>query len=174
MANVFNSFYSDLGSSIEQKIPKSQKSYSSYLNTPINSTFNATLCTETEIAAIISNFGIKKASGPNSFPTNILKEFSAQLTYPLLCRRGNMWKDFVLVFSPAHHLAAHYLVHVICRCLLLVHSPTCLCHTKVNITIAHMTDQTPAYWQNATDSVLPVAWGLFQPSLQKCQGEYPL
>ena len=83
MANVFNSFYSNLGSSIEQKIPKSQKSFSSYLNTPINSTFNATLCTETEIAAIISNFGIKKASGPNSFPTNILKEFSAQLTYPL-------------------------------------------------------------------------------------------
>ena len=83
MANVFNNFYSNLGSSIEQKIPKSQKSFSSYLNTPINSTFNATLCEETEIAAIISNFGLKKASGPNSFPTNILKEFSAQLIYPL-------------------------------------------------------------------------------------------
>jgi len=83
MANAFNNFYSNLGNSIEQKIPKSQKCYSSYLNTPIYSTFFALPCDETEIKAIISNFGTKKASGPYSIPTNLLKEFSNLLTYPL-------------------------------------------------------------------------------------------
>lgn len=40
-------------------------------------------CDESEIATIISNFGLKKASGPNSIPNNLLKEFSSFLTYPI-------------------------------------------------------------------------------------------
>ena len=83
MANAFNSFYSNLGNSIEQKIPKGRRSFSSYLDIPINSNFHALPCDESEIASIISNIGIKKASGPNSIPTHLLKEFSTLLIYPI-------------------------------------------------------------------------------------------
>jgi len=67
MANTFKIFYLNLGNSIEQKIPNSQQSFLSYLDI-------------TEIATIISNFGLKKASGPNSIPNNLLKEFRSLLT----------------------------------------------------------------------------------------------
>ena len=83
MANTFNNFYSNLGNSIEQKIPNSQQSFLSYLDTQTNNIFHAIPCDESEIATIISNFGLKKASGPNSIPNNLLKEFSSLLTYPI-------------------------------------------------------------------------------------------
>ena len=83
MSNIFNEFYSKLGHNIEQKIPNSNKSFMSYLNSPTNHTFELTACSEPEILEIISSFGINKASGPNSIPTNLLKEFSACLAEPL-------------------------------------------------------------------------------------------
>ena len=83
MSNVFNEFYSELGHNIEQKIPNSNKSFMSYLNSPTNHTFELTACSEPEILEIISSFGINKASGPNSIPTNLLKEFSEYLVKPL-------------------------------------------------------------------------------------------
>ena len=83
MANTFNDFFSNIGNSIEQKIPKSQRCFSSYLNTPINNNFNLQPCNEIEIRNIISRLGSNKASGPNSIPTNLLKEFSEFLVHPL-------------------------------------------------------------------------------------------
>jgi len=83
MANSFNNFFSNIGNSVEKKIPRSQKCFSSYLTTPINSTFNITLCNEIEIKNIISNLGVNKASGPNSIPTSLLKEFSSLLIEPI-------------------------------------------------------------------------------------------
>jgi len=83
MANAFNNFYSNLGNSIEQKIPISQRNFSSFLGSPLNSSFYCTPCDESEIHSIISNFGINKASGPNSIPTCLLKEFSSLLMYPI-------------------------------------------------------------------------------------------
>ena len=83
MSNIFNEFYSQLGHNIEQKIPNSNKSFMSYLNSPINHTFELSPCSELEILEIISSFGNNKASGPNSIPTNLLKEFSAYFVEPL-------------------------------------------------------------------------------------------
>ena len=83
MANVFNNFYSNLGNSIEQKIPISQRSFSSFLDSPLNSSFYGSPCDESEIHSIISNFKTNKASGPNSIPTCLLKEFSSLFTYPI-------------------------------------------------------------------------------------------
>ena len=40
-------------------------------------------CNEDEIIAIISNFGNRKSSGPNSIPTNLLKEFVHHFAKPL-------------------------------------------------------------------------------------------
>ena len=49
----------------------------------INNHFNTQPCNETEIGTIISKLGSNKASGPNSIPTNLLKEFSEFLVHPL-------------------------------------------------------------------------------------------
>jgi hypothetical protein len=74
MANAFN-FYANIGNSIDPKIPKAQKSYMNYLTEPVTSIFQHAPCTENEIKSIIDNFGSNKSSGPNSIPTNLLKEF---------------------------------------------------------------------------------------------------
>ena len=83
MANTFNDFFSNIGNTIEQKIPKSQKCFSNYLDTPINNNLHIQPCNEIEILNIISKLGSNKASGPNSIPTNLLKEFSTLLAYPI-------------------------------------------------------------------------------------------
>ena len=75
MANAFNNFYANIGNSVEQKIPKTQKSHMTYLLNPNTHTFEHTPCTETEIKTIINTFGVNKSSGPNSIPTNLLKHF---------------------------------------------------------------------------------------------------
>ena len=83
IANTFNTFYANMGSNIEKKIPKVQRCHSTYLNPQIHTQFDAQPCDDNEILAIISNFGTNKASGPNSIPTNLLKEFSAFLIPPI-------------------------------------------------------------------------------------------
>ena len=83
MANAFNSFYANIGNSIENKIPNSQTNFTHYLNQPVTSTFTPTLCTDSEIKAIIADFGVNKSSGPNSIPTNLLKEFSSLFIPPI-------------------------------------------------------------------------------------------
>ena len=83
MANAFNNFYANIGNSIEQKIPKTQKTHMAYLSNPTNNIFEHTPCTEIEIKTIINNFGVNKSSGPNSIPTNLLKEFCPLFSYPL-------------------------------------------------------------------------------------------
>ena len=83
MANAFNNFYANIGNSVEQKIPKTQKSHMTYLLNPNTRTFEHTPCTEIEIKTIINTFGVNKSSGPNSIPTNLLKEFCPLFLYPL-------------------------------------------------------------------------------------------
>jgi len=83
MANAFNNFYANIGKSIDQKIPKVQKSYVNYLTEPVTSIFQHAPCTENKIKSFIDNFGSNKSSGPNSIPTNLLKEFCPLFLYPL-------------------------------------------------------------------------------------------
>ena len=83
IAGALNKFYSKIGSTIEEKIPKSKKSFKSYLSNPITSALLLEECNEGEIIAIISNFGNRKSSGPNSIPTNLLKEFVHHFAKPL-------------------------------------------------------------------------------------------
>ena len=78
--NVFtDNKLAKIGSTIEEKIPKSKRSFKSYLSNPITSALLLEECNEDEIVAIISNFGNRKSSGPNSIPTNLLKEFAKPL-----------------------------------------------------------------------------------------------
>ena len=83
MANAFNNFYVNIGNTIENKIPKSQQDFMSYMGPQSNCNLDLTPCTDAEVKAIIADFGINKASGPNSIPTNLLKEFSSYLIHPI-------------------------------------------------------------------------------------------
>ena len=83
MANSFNNYYSNVGKNIEQKIPKTNTHFLSFLNFTVNSKFSFTLCSDAEIKSIISEFVSNKASGPNSIPTNLLKEFIDLFAYPI-------------------------------------------------------------------------------------------
>ena len=83
IADTFNDFYANLGKNIEKNIPKGKKKFMEYLNNPLEQRFFAEPCDDAEIISIIFNFGANKSSGPNSIPTNILKEFCHLLVKPI-------------------------------------------------------------------------------------------
>ena len=83
IANSLNSFYSNIGPSIENKIPTSKSSFKDYLTNPVTTALAFNPCLESEVNDIIKNFGSGKSSGPNSIPTNLLKEFSPFFTIPI-------------------------------------------------------------------------------------------
>ena len=83
IADTFNDFYANLGKSIERNIPKGKKKFMEYLNSPLEQRFLTEPCDDAEIISIIFNFGANKSSGPNSIPTNILKEFCHLLVNPI-------------------------------------------------------------------------------------------
>jgi flavodoxin len=83
IANSVNKFFVNIGSTVEDKIPQSSKSYSSYLS---NFNFNSVYlheCSQEEVLDIIQGFSTSKACGPYSIPTKILKEFSNFLITPI-------------------------------------------------------------------------------------------
>ena len=84
MAESLNDFFVNIGSSVEAKIPKSQKHFSSFLCSANNKSIFLTPCTSTEILTIINNMKSSKSCGSNSISTNLLKEFSEMFVYPLV------------------------------------------------------------------------------------------
>ena len=78
-----NNFFVNIGSSVENKIPKSSRSFQSYLPAQNPAIFLLEQCDEDEISTIISSFGSGKSTGPYSIPTNLLKEFSHLFANPL-------------------------------------------------------------------------------------------
>ena len=66
MAESLNDFFVNIGSSVEAKIPKSQKHFSSFLCSANNKSIFLTPCTSTEILTIINNMKSSKSCGPNS------------------------------------------------------------------------------------------------------------
>ena len=83
IADTMNSFFVNIGSSVEAKIPLGKKNFHTYLkNKNPNSVF-LQACDQLEIAQIINGFNRSKSCGPFSIPTKILKEFSQHLISPL-------------------------------------------------------------------------------------------
>ena len=83
IALKFNEFFGSMAKEIDKKIPKSKRTYTDYLK---NINLNSLLlnpATESEIEKIINMFSKEKAVGPNSIPTNILKEYKKILSIPL-------------------------------------------------------------------------------------------
>ncbi len=84
MADMINKFYINIGKTVEEKIPKANKSFLHYLID--RNAFNIVLnpCTIEEIKKYVSDMTLYKATGPNSIPTNVLKQFIDELIEPLV------------------------------------------------------------------------------------------
>ena len=84
MADILNKFYVNIGKTVEEKIPKGNKNFLHYLTD--RNAFNIVLnpCTTEEINKYISDMTVSKATGPNSIPTNLLKQFTNELIEPLV------------------------------------------------------------------------------------------
>ena len=88
IANLFNDYFVKIGSSVEQKIPNTDKDFNEYLtNLKIDKTFFLSPTDKNEIMDIIKLFDINKSLGPNSIPIYILKvykEFFSEKLFQLI------------------------------------------------------------------------------------------
>ena len=85
IADALNTFYINIGKSVEQKIPKGKTPFSSYLSNRniVNIVLNP--CTHEEVSKYISDISsVSKSTGPNSIPTSILKYNIDQLIDPII------------------------------------------------------------------------------------------
>ena len=83
ISNHFNKFFSAIAQKIQGKIVKTRKYFSDFLFEPLQSKFFLTPTLLGEIQEIIKSLNSKKATGPNSIPTKILKVFSKTISIPL-------------------------------------------------------------------------------------------
>ena len=83
ISNHFNKFFSTIAQQIEGKIVKTTKHFSDVQSEPLQSNFFLTPTLPDEIQEIIKSLNSKKATGPNSIPTKILKVFSKTISIPL-------------------------------------------------------------------------------------------
>ena len=73
ISNHFNNFFPIITKKIEGKIVKNNKNISDFLTEPLPSNFFLT--STLQIQELIKSLNNKKATGPNSIPTKVLKEF---------------------------------------------------------------------------------------------------
>jgi len=83
IANHFNSFFSNVGSSLAQAIPQSNKSALDFLPDQVQELFSISPVNIQEIIEEIENLDANKASGPYSIPTKILKLAKNHIAEPL-------------------------------------------------------------------------------------------
>ena len=83
IANTFNNFFIDIPKKIDEKIIKTNTSIYKYLQEPNLNSFYFTPTTPDEIQKIISKMDHKKAIGPYSIPTKILKLIKKEISVPL-------------------------------------------------------------------------------------------
>ena len=73
IANTMNNFFTNIGSSIEDKIPPPKKAFSEYLGNPKPFSILIHLTTDEEVQEIIQTFSTSKSCGPFSILSKILK-----------------------------------------------------------------------------------------------------
>ncbi len=83
IAEAFNTFYSNIGKSTSQNVPKSNKHFTDYLQQPqINSMFLETV-NESQILEIVHKLKPKMSSGHDGIPTKIVKHTILNIIKPL-------------------------------------------------------------------------------------------
>ena len=79
----FNNFFTSIGQDLHKNIAPTKKHFSDYLKAPNTDTFYILPTTPKEISDLIKTFQNSKSLGPNSIPTNILKEIYETISVPL-------------------------------------------------------------------------------------------
>ena len=80
IANVFNSYFSSIGSTMQSKIHSSHLNFTKYLKNPNIHSIFISPTDSTEVYNLISNLKNRKASGPNSIPTTVLKHLNNEIS----------------------------------------------------------------------------------------------
>ena len=80
ISNYFNKFFSTIAEKIENKIVQTDKKYSDFLDNPLEKAFFLTSTEPNEVQSLIKTLNLKKATGPNSIPTKLLKVFHKTLS----------------------------------------------------------------------------------------------
>ena len=83
IANAFNTFFTNIGNTVEDKIPRVETNFSSYLKTSTTNSIFLKRISDTEVVNRINDLNTSKASEPFSIPSNILKFYSELLCKPL-------------------------------------------------------------------------------------------
>ena len=84
IANKFNNFYTSIADDIlEKRKYNGNKSYKDFLQNPMNISMALYECDETEVKNLLLSLHPRKASGPNSIPTDVLHLLAADICKPL-------------------------------------------------------------------------------------------
>ena len=83
IANHFNTFFTCVAAKLTKKIVKAKKPFSHYLGQTTDETIFLSSTTPADIESMINCIKPNKATGPNSIPTKLLKEFKTKLSEPL-------------------------------------------------------------------------------------------
>ena len=82
ISNYFYKFFITIAEKIENKIVQTDKKYSDFLDNPLEKTFFLIPTEPNEVQSLIKTLNLKKATGPNSIPTKLLKVFHKTLSVP--------------------------------------------------------------------------------------------
>ena len=74
MAQKFNEFYVNIGNMIDGKIPQAKSKFSDFLKNSVPNSIFLSPVDDMEISDMFSKIDGSKSCGPNSIPSNLLKE----------------------------------------------------------------------------------------------------
>ena len=80
---VISNYFTTIIKKTESKIVQTDKKYSDFLDNPLEKTLFLTSTEPNEVQSLIKTLNLKKATGRNSIPTNLLKVFDKTISVPL-------------------------------------------------------------------------------------------
>ena len=83
ISNYFNKFFTTIAEKIESKIVQTDKTYSDFLDSPLEKTFFLTSTEPNEVHSVIKTLNLKKATGLNSIPTKLSRYLIKPSVFPL-------------------------------------------------------------------------------------------
>ena len=83
ISNYLNKFFTTIPKKIERITVQTDIKYSDFLDNLLEKTFFLTPAEPNEVQSLIKTLNLKKATGPNSIPTKLLKVFDKTISVPL-------------------------------------------------------------------------------------------
>ena len=83
ISEKFNDFFVNIGNNVEAKIPQPKASFSVYLKNRVNNSIFVCPVDDIEVLNMLNKLDKSKSSGPNSIPTNLLKNHAHAFVLPL-------------------------------------------------------------------------------------------